>query len=419
MELESITNRGNYGGQARSTTIDMNILMLGWELPPHNSGGLGVACYHMSKALAQQGASIDFVLPYNAEHPGTEYMTIHAATKLDPVYKFGLKGAYDSKYADVLDLDEVDARTPDSMRAVQKRYIKFVERLVKKNGAPDAIHAHDWLTMEAGMRAKQLTDAPLIVHVHATEFDRAGSFANGNPIVHEIEYQGLMMADRIIAVSDITKGIIIHKYGIPAEKIEVMHNAVDLEVLDGYDYDKSTYRYLETLRSEGYTVITAITRFTVQKGLTHLIRGVAKASQKYDKFALLLAGDGEQRDELIALAAELGISDKVFFTGFVRGKQWRDAYNVADVFVMSSVSEPFGITALEAAHHNTALIISKQSGVGEVLDSVFRYDYWDIDTLADQLVGIASAAREPEAQYQARIRAFVVVGCREKVHGAL
>ena len=152
--------------------------MLGWELPPHNSGGLGVACYHMSKALAQQGATIDFVLPYRAEHPADEYMSIHAATRLDPVYKFGFKGAYDSKYADTLDLTEVDARTPDSMRAVQKRYIKYVERFVKTHAAPDAIHAHDWLTMEAGVRAKQLTHAPLIVHVHATEFDRSGSNAH-------------------------------------------------------------------------------------------------------------------------------------------------------------------------------------------------------------------------------------------------
>lgn len=365
--------------------------MLGWELPPHNSGGLGVACYHMSKALAQQGATIDFVLPYRAEHPADEYMSIHAATRLDPVYKFGFKGAYDSKYADTLDLTEVDARTPDSMRAVQKRYIKYVERFVKTHAAPDAIHAHDWLTMEAGVRAKQLTHAPLIVHVHATEFDRSGSNAHGNPVVHEIEYQGLIMADRIIAVSNITKNIIIHKYGIPADKIEVMHNAVDLNELRGHEYDGRTYRYLETLREEGHTVISAVTRFTVQKGLTHLITAVAKASQKYDHFALLLAGDGEQRDELIALAAELGIADKVYFTGFVRGKQWRDAYNVADVFVMSSVSEPFGITALEAAHHGTALIVSKQSGVGEVLDSVFRYDFWDTDKLADQLVGIATS----------------------------
>ena len=375
----------------------MNILMLGWELPPHNSGGLGVACYHLSKALAHAGASIDFVLPYDAHHPGTEYMNIHAATQLNPIHKFGLMGAYDSKSIDEIDLDKVDMRDLQTMRGVQKRYVRFVERLLKKIETPDAIHAHDWLTMEAGMRAKQLTDAPLIVHVHATEFDRAGSFGSGNPIVHEIEYQGLMMADRIIAVSNITKNIIIHKYGIPADKIEVVHNAIDASSMGDYDYDGRTYHYLESLRAEGYTVVSSVTRFTAQKGLTQLMRGMARASERFDRLVLLLAGDGEQRDELIALSAELGISDKVFFTGFVRGKQWRDAYSVADIFVMSSVSEPFGITALEAAHYNSALIITKQSGVGEVLKSILRYDFWDTDKLADQLVAVATS---PALSYQ-------------------
>jgi glycosyltransferase involved in cell wall biosynthesis len=344
----------------------------------------------MSKALAHHGANIDFVLPYSAHHPDTEYMTIHAATELNPIHKFGTMGAYDSQYADEADLDSLDGTDLSNIRGVQKRYVQFVERHVRKNGAPDAIHAHDWLTMEAGMRAKQLTDAPLIVHVHATEFDRAGS-DTGNPVVHEIEYEGLMMADRIIAVSAITKSIIVHKYGIPADKIEVIHNAIDVATMGNYEYDGRTYRYLESLKADGYTVVSTVTRFTVQKGLANLVRGVAKASEKYDKIVLLLAGDGEQRDELIALAAELGISDRVFFTGFVRGKQWRDAYNVSDVFVMSSVSEPFGLTALEAAHHDNALIISKQSGVGEVLKSIFRYDFWDVEKLADQLVGIATS----------------------------
>lgn len=369
----------------------MNILMLGWELPPHNSGGLGVACYHLSKALAHAGASIDFVLPYDAHHPDTDYMTIHAATKLNPIHKFGTMGAYDTKYVEELDLDKVELRDLQTMRGVQKRYVKFVERLVHKMDTPDAIHAHDWLTMEAGMRAKELTDAPLIVHVHATEYDRAGSFGTGNPIIHEIEYQGLMMADRIVAVSNITKNIIIHKYGIPADKIEVVYNAIDLASFGDYPYDTRTYRYLESLRSEGYTVVTSISRHTAQKGLTQLLRGFARASEKYDRLVLLLVGDGDQHDELIALSAELGVADKVFFTGFIRGKQWRDAYNVGDIFVMSSVSEPFGLGALEAAHYNSALIITKQSGVGEVLKSIFRYDFWDTDKLADQLVGIATS----------------------------
>jgi glycogen(starch) synthase len=363
--------------------------MLGWELPPHNSGGLGVACYYMSKALALQGADIDFVVPYSAVHPDVDFMTIHPATTLGPLERYGLMGAYDSKYLRRLGLDEVDADDLKDMRGVQKRYVKFVEQLVKKQ-APDAIHAHDWLTMEAGMRAKELTNAPLIVHVHATEFDRSGTDA-GNPIVHEIEYQGLMMADRIIAVSQVTKNIIVKKYGIPANKIEVIYNAIDVASLGNYDYDGRTYKYLESLKEEGYTVVSTVTRFTIQKGLTHFIRAAARACEKHDRLVFLLAGDGEQRNELISLAADLGIADKVFFTGFVRGKQWRDAYNVADIFVMSSVSEPFGLTALEAAHYNSALIVTRQSGVGEILHNIFRYDFWDTDVLADQIVGIATS----------------------------
>lgn len=362
--------------------------MLGWELPPHNSGGLGVACYHMSKALALQGAKIDFVVPYDAHHPETEFMTIHAATQLSPLERYGL-GAYDSNAKYESDLSAADMNDLKDMRGVQKRYVKYIETLVKKV-KPEAIHAHDWLTMEAGIRAKELTDAPLIVHVHATEFDRSGE-KFGNPVVHEIEYQGLMMADRIIAVSGITKSIIIQKYGIPADKIEVVYNAIDVASLGHHDYDRRTYTYLESLKEEGYTVVATVTRFTIQKGLTHFIRAAARASEKYDKLVFLLAGDGEQRDELLRLSADLGIADRVFFTGFVRGKQWRDAYNVADIFVMSSVSEPFGLTALEAAHHDSALIITRQSGVGEVLHSIFRYDFWDIDVLADQMVGIATS----------------------------
>lgn len=363
--------------------------MLGWELPPHNSGGLGVACYHMSKALALQGSEIDFVVPYSAPHPEIDFMTIHSATKLTPLERYGL-GAYDSNMVLKKELSAADVNDLKDMRGVQKRYVEFVEQLVETH-KPDAIHAHDWLTMEAGMRAKELCDAPLIVHVHATEFDRSGE-KSGNPIVHEIEYQGLMMADRIIAVSSITKAMIVQKYGIPADKVEVVYNAIDTTSFDdGYEYDARTYRYLEALKSEGYTIVSTVTRFTIQKGLTHFMTAAARACEKYDKLAFLLAGDGEQRDELIRMAAAYGISDKVFFTGFVRGKQWRDAYSVADIFVMSSVSEPFGLTALEAAHHDSALIISRQSGVGEVLHSIFRYDFWDVDRLADQIVGIATS----------------------------
>ena len=356
--------------------------MLGWELPPHNSGGLGVACYQMSKALAMKGASIDFVVPYEAEHPDIDFMHVLPATHIEPSQVY--LGAYDHGTAQ----GKPDEHGLSAMRLLQKKYGDFVENWVKDN-QPDAIHAHDWLTMEAGVRAKQITDAPLIVHVHATEFDRSGE-SYGNPLVHEIEQHGLMMADRIIAVSHITKDMIVKNYHIPPEKIEVVYNAIDIDDLPPHEYDRRTYKYVEALRANGYTIVGTLTRLTVQKGLAYFVRAAAKALSRHEKLAFVLLGDGEQRDELIALTASLGISDKFIFGGFVRGKQWRDAYNLLDVFVMSSVSEPFGLTALEAAHHDTALVISKQSGVAEIMDNIISFDYWDVDKLADAMVDIAS-----------------------------
>ena len=357
--------------------------MLGWELPPHNSGGLGVACYQISKALALKGASIDFVVPYEAEHPKIDFMKVIPATQIEPGQLY--LGAYD--HADPA-YSESDYGL-SGMRALQKKYTNFVEDLVR-NDPPDAIHAHDWLTMEAGVRAKEICDVPLIVHVHATEFDRSGENL-GNPLVHEIEQNSLMMADRIIAVSHITKDIIVKNYHIPADKIEVVYNAIDLDDLPPHEYDKRTYSYIEDLKDDGYTIVGTLTRLTVQKGLSYFVQAAAKALRQHDKLAFVLLGDGEQRNELISLAAKEGISDRFIFGGFVRGKQWRDAYHLLDIFVMSSVSEPFGLTALEAAHHDTALLISNQSGVGEIMEHVMRFDYWDTDLLASEIVQIAQS----------------------------
>jgi glycogen synthase len=366
----------------------MKILMLGWELPPHIVGGLGVACYELSKALAEQGVEIDFVVPYEAEHPGSEFMTVHCATDLGPLYHQNL-GAYTGNTGGTTEPGTNPHGT--DLRSIQKKYIHYVSRLAKKV-QPQVIHAHDWLTYEAGIEAKRITGAPLVAHVHATEFDRAGSNEHGNPVIHDIELEGFMMADRIIAVSNITKQIIVNRYGIPADKIEVVHNSIDpASMLSHRSVEQNSYLYARTLQQEGYIVVAAMSRFTVQKGMTHFLQAAAKASKVIDRMIFLLAGDGEQRDELIALSADLGISDKVLFTGFVRGKRWREVYDIADVFVMSSVSEPFGLTALEAAAMDTSLVITHQSGVGEVLHNVLRYDYWDVDRLADQIVNLASS----------------------------
>lgn len=366
----------------------MKILMLGWELPPHNSGGLGVACLHLSKALAKQGADIDFVVPYEADHQVT-HMKVLSATHIDPLFRYG-GSAYESKRIEEKMYKAFRSEEMMSLRDIQKCYCEFVERYLMEF-KPDFAHAHDWLTYEAGVLAKKNFGIPLVAHVHATEYDRSG-MEGGNPLIHEIEREGLMWADRIIAVSQATKDIIVARYGIPADKIDVAYNGFDTSTYDDdYYYDKTNYRYLEMLKNKGYTVVSTVGRFTLQKGLYHMMRAAARAISKHKKFVFLFAGDGEQKEELMRLSADLGISANVLFTGFIRGKQLRDVYSVSDVFVMSSVSEPFGLTALEAAHHGNALVITKQSGVGEILRSIMRYDFWDEDKLADSLVGIAES----------------------------
>jgi len=362
--------------------------MLGWELPPHNSGGLGVACFYMAKALVKSGASIEFVVPYKDKHTEIDFMKVLNATNFSEIHKFGA-GAYDSLHW-IRSSHNASNFLPD-IRSIQKEYREFIrEYLSNPKNKPDVIHAHDWLTVEAGILAKKLTGAPLITHIHATEFDRSGGIS-GNQEIHDIEYAGICASDRVFAVSKNTRNVIIKKYKIKPEKVEVVYNAIETSALaNPQDYDNQTYRYLEYLKSQGYTVIMALTRFTVQKGLTFLMQAVAEAISKNPKIVLLLVGDGEQRNELIKMASDFQISNKIFFTGFLRGDKWRDAYGVADVFVMSSVNEPFGLTALEAAHFNNALIISKQSGVGEVLQNILRYDFWDTKKLASQIYEVST-----------------------------
>ena len=362
--------------------------MLGWELPPHNSGGLGVACLNMARALAHEGASIDFVLPYEAEYPEIDFMHIVSASHLDPIYRYG-GGSYASLQVFEQIIPDADKNKMVSIREVQKTYQEFVENYIKES-KPDVIHAHDWLTYEAGMLAKKEYGIPLVAHVHATEFDRAGMHS-GNPLIHEIEYEGLMMADEIIAVSEATKRIIHEKYKIPLKKIDVIYNSLDEDFCDAkYTYNKEAYSYIRALKTAGWTVVSTVGRFTVQKGLWHLLQAAAMAIKKNPKLIFVFAGDGEERNELISLAADLGIAKNVLFTGFVRGKKLRDIYSISDIFVMSSVSEPFGLTALEAAHHGDALILTKQSGVSEIIWSAMKYDYWDERKLADEIIAIST-----------------------------
>lgn len=350
--------------------------MLGWELPPHNSGGLGVACYKLCKALAGRGCQIDFVVPYNADHD-IDFMNILPTSRITPSELAQLGGGYDSKKL---------TNQPDGLQTVQEHYANKVQALVQTQSY-DVIHAHDWLTYQAAIAAKQETSVPIVVHVHATEFDRSGEHY-GNPLVHEIEQQGLLIADYIVAVSELTKNMIVREYGIPASKIQVVHNSVDLD-----DFKpaatQNVYNYLHHMKQYGYKVVVSTNRFTVQKGLTYFLRAAQLAVQKDPKLLFLLCGSGEQYHELIRMSAELGISQNVLFTGFIRGKALRDAYEIADMFVMPSVSEPFGISALEAVGYGDIALVSKQSGVCEIIRNMLTYDYWDVEKLAGYMLAVA------------------------------
>ena len=371
----------------------MKILMLGWELPPNNSGGLGVACLNLSKALAKDGADIDFVVPYLADHSNIKFMNVLSATNLDPLFRFG-GGAYNSEMISerIIPNITIPDSTPDmmSIRDVQKSYINFIEKYLLEF-KPDLVHAHDWLTFEAGVLAKRNFGIPLIAHVHATEYDRSG-MNGGNPLVHEIEREGLVLADKIFAVSNATKNLIHEKYQIPSEKIDVVYNSLDENFLkSNYEFRRDSYPYLKKMKEKGYTIVSTVGRFTIQKGLTHFLRAAKLALEKNPKLIFLFAGDGEEKNELVRLAADLGISKNVIFTGFIRGKKLRDIYSISDVFVMSSISEPFGLTALEAAHHGDVLILTKQSGVSEILRSAFFYDFWDEEKLANEILTVAGS----------------------------
>lgn len=330
-----------------------------------------MACYHLCRTLAAAGVVIDFVMPYTmpSEHD-VSFMRLHSPD-IAPLGDTAQPGPY--------------AGWSSALRKIQYEYGRKVLELAGANDY-DAIHAHDWLTLEAAVAAKQLTGKPLIAHVHSTEFDRSGTHEGGNPLVHEIEQTCLLMADRVVAVSQATKNILVERYTLPPDSVDVVYNASEpLAPQRGVN----AYPYVTAMKRRGYKVVVSLGRLTIQKGLTFLLQAAAQAIQFNEKLIFVIAGDGEQRDELVALAANLGIAKHVIFTGFIRGKQWRDTYAIGDMFVMNSVSEPFGLTALEAAGSGMAVLLTKQSGASEVLRSVLKFDFWDTTRLADCIVNLA------------------------------
>lgn len=357
----------------------IKVLMFGWEFPPFNSGGLGVACAGLTKALSSQGIKVIFVLPRKLDYQVSFCKMIFADSSL----KLKKTNSFFSPYLTFPPQEKIQnsgKETPKScdLFAEVFRYAREAEKIAKLENF-DIIHAHDWLSFPAALRAKKISQKPLIVHIHATEFDRTGD-QNPNPKIYEIEREGALKADLIIANSNFTKKKIVSHYGIGPEKIRVVYNAVERSTNLG--------RNISSLKKGGAKIVLFVGRITIQKGPDYFIRAAKKVLEKNKNVFFVIAGSGDMEPQIIEEAARLKIADKVLFAGFLRGKDLTDAYQMADLFVLPSVSEPFGIAPLEALSNGTPVLISKQSGVSEILSHCLKVDFWNIDEMANKISAV-------------------------------
>lgn len=391
----------------------MKVLMFGWEFPPHIAGGLGTACYGIVKGLAHNGVETMFVMPsasgdedksaadiINASDVPVEITdTMNVDDFLDKV-QFVHIGTNMVPYLDPEEFHTLVEE--DRKRQVRDFTVNYghtykfsgkygsnlmeeVARYAMVGGTIamthkdefDVIHAHDWLTYNAGIAAKRLSGKPLVVHVHATSFDRS-SDNNIDTRVYEIERRGMEAADKVITVSDLTRNIVITKYGIDPAKVVTVHNAVDFS-------GRSEVKVEKGVKDK---VVTFLGRITFQKGPEYFIEAAAKVLKRCDNVRFVMAGSGDMMNRSIRQVARLGISDRFHFTGFLRGNEVQKMFALSDVYVMPSVSEPFGISPLEAMRSGVPSVISRQSGAAEVLKYAFKVDFWDVDAMADEIYAL-------------------------------
>jgi glycosyltransferase involved in cell wall biosynthesis len=385
--------------------------MFGWEFPPHISGGLGTACYGLTKGLSSiHNMEVIFVVPkmHGDETNGT--VKLVGANRI-PVVSSNVKVRGFLKEMNLLEVgvklipylspEQYQKELSVNYAGLQQRIKTDDKGLLQFSGGYganlfqeianyaivasiiggdmdfDIIHAHDWLTYPAGIAAKAISGKPLVIHVHATDFDRSGG--NVNPAVYEIERQGMLVADRIITVSNLTRNIVIEKYGIDPSKVFTVYNAVEPVAIK---------ENLKVDRPFDEKIVTFLGRITLQKGPEYFIEVAHKVLQKMDNVRFVMAGSGDMLHKMIARAAKLKIMDKFHFTGFLGGEDVYRMYYMSDVYVMPSISEPFGISPLEAMQSNVPVIISHQSGVAEILHHAIKVDFWDIEAMADAIYGI-------------------------------
>ena len=388
--------------------------MFGWEFPPHIAGGLGTACYGMTRGLARNGVEVVFVMPRAYGDEDQRFVRVVNASDVETI------GTRDHEFSEELlekvsfihiDSNMLPYISPEEYAAYHDEFVRsgrthewtdvwkqrytfsgkyganlmeevaryaMVAAQVAKDleGQFDVIHAHDWLTYFAGIAAKRVSGKPLVVHMHATEFDRSGE--NINRRVYAIEKAGMQAADRVIAVSELTRRIVIGKYGILADKVVTVHNAVRF----GESEEAAPERAVKD------KVVTFLGRITYQKGPDYFVEAAAKVLQRVSDVRFVMAGSGDLMNHVVRRVAQLGIADRFHFTGFLKGGEVQRMFRLSDVYVMPSVSEPFGISPLEAMRSDVPVIISRQSGVAEVLDYAIKVNYWDVDALADAIYGL-------------------------------
>lgn len=355
--------------------------MIGWEYPPFNSGGLGVACQGMTQALAANSKQIYFTLPY---------------ANLSEINHMQLIGCYDKKWdesdpffapfnpysnfslnTDNIPLDAEELRNLPSSSLEQKvtEYSDQVLKASNKNNDFAIVHAHDWMSFPAAEKIKKQHNRPVVAHVHSTEYDRIPT-GHGSHFIMQTEKDGLEMADKVVAVSNYTKQILIQKYNINPDKIDVVYNGID--PIDSSD--------IKVNFAGDRPVIVFMGRLTMQKGAEYFLSLANQVLSKLTDALFVIAGNGDQYHSLILKNAQMHLSANLLFAGFVRGKQKDILLDRANVFVMPSLSEPFGLVALEAAQRNTPVIISKNSGVAEVMPSAKALDFWDTDLMSKEIV---------------------------------
>jgi len=369
----------------------MKVLMLGWEFPPFNSGGLGTACEGLTKGLANNNVDVTFVLPKANGDAKSSHVNLVVASHVyldndkikflevnSLLVPYITSEQYDEKYGQFQRLKQGSANLAHDDLYGQNLYEevhKYSEKvkLIATMESFDLIHAHDWMTYPAAINAKKATGKPLVVHIHATEFDRTGGHVNQN--VYNIEREGFHAADKVIAVSNFTKQKLVEHYGISPDKVQVVHNAVEF----------TNYKADHCIKSSD-KVVLFLGRITLQKGPEYFIYAAKRVLDMDPNVKFVVAGSGDMEGFMIEEAARLGIGNKVLFTGFLRGDDIDRAYQMADLYVMPSVSEPFGITPLEAMRNGTPCLISNNSGVSEVVSHCLKCDFWDIDQISSKIL---------------------------------